>query len=398
MNDMNVGSEYFSAFAAQGLRPDGRGFLDSRTAAVSAGYLTTCDGSALVRVGGTLVAAGVTVAPLFVGGAGAAAGASPKLLVLRAVVSPGSSARARGLQGAGADDAAREVTALLCATFFDAFAADDEALRKNFIETNEAASINASVAAALVQRVPRGGVVHLTSLAMLAGEEGGDYKIDSGASEIEKELVKGDADNDAFAVGLELAAAATAQEAERALNARLSRFWTLTVDIVVLADDGGMDDAAVLAVTAALRNTRINGRALVLRATPIAASFALLRAATGGEILLLADPSAANGEGLDAVLLAPGGGVSADSLDDNKRAMARAHVTLVCDAGAGAGAGAGSSAGTGAGTGAGEGASALLVTRKLGGEPLPRALLRRAALETSLRASTLFASLVKCDI
>ena len=53
--------EVFSRFALAGARPDGRSLADARKIGVSPGTLSTCDGSAVVRLGGTTVAAGVQV-------------------------------------------------------------------------------------------------------------------------------------------------------------------------------------------------------------------------------------------------------------------------------------------------------------------------------------------------
>ena len=65
--------EVFSRFAVAGSRPDGRALNQARKLGINTLTLTTCDGSAVVRLGGTTVAAGVQVIlaenPLTGGGA-----------------------------------------------------------------------------------------------------------------------------------------------------------------------------------------------------------------------------------------------------------------------------------------------------------------------------------------
>ena len=51
--------EYLGQFLARGVRPDGRVFPGCRRVTVTSGSLTSADGSALVRLGSTSVAAGV---------------------------------------------------------------------------------------------------------------------------------------------------------------------------------------------------------------------------------------------------------------------------------------------------------------------------------------------------
>jgi exosome complex component RRP43 len=53
--------EVYSRFIRKGVRPDGRTINSARKTAVNVGTLTACDGSAIVRVGGTTVAVGVSV-------------------------------------------------------------------------------------------------------------------------------------------------------------------------------------------------------------------------------------------------------------------------------------------------------------------------------------------------
>ncbi|KAG0308886.1 Exosome complex component RRP43 [Dissophora globulifera] len=51
--------EYFRKFASQGVRPDGRLLTSFRPTTVHYGVITTADGSAMVRMGGTTVVCGV---------------------------------------------------------------------------------------------------------------------------------------------------------------------------------------------------------------------------------------------------------------------------------------------------------------------------------------------------
>ncbi|RKP15013.1 exosome complex component RRP43-like protein [Piptocephalis cylindrospora] len=50
---------YHQSFIQKGVRPDGRGFQDFRPTAVHYGAITSADGSALVRLGGTTVVCGI---------------------------------------------------------------------------------------------------------------------------------------------------------------------------------------------------------------------------------------------------------------------------------------------------------------------------------------------------
>jgi hypothetical protein len=384
MNDVAVCSDYFSAFAGEGIRADARSFLGYRPTLVSSGYLTSCDGSAMVRIGGTVAVAGVTASPLRVGSAGSAAGASPALLTIRATVSPGASARARAARGAVAGAAGRELSALLEASFIDAFSADDTDWRNSFVQDSEASALQASVASALRAMVPRGGVVSPSSLVITSTPNEEAATASSARSGIGGDALPGG--NDAISSSLELSAAAAAETAEKSVRDRLRRFFSLSVEVVVLCDDGAMADAAVIAVTAALRATRVGTPAklpLTLRAVPISSTFALMRQAKAAgahsSLVLVADPSDLNGEDLDATFLTTpagfvsggaGGGGAATFLD--RQGTARAHLTVVCDAAGGGG---------------------VLATRKLGGEALPASLLTQAMGCAEARAASVVALL-----
>jgi hypothetical protein len=125
----------------------------------------------------------------------------------------------------------------------------------------------------------------------------------------------------------------------------------------------------------------------MLRAKPVASTFALLRVGSdaNGPLHILLDPSTSNGEDLDAALMAPsnaggGGGAGAVGagasmslpLDDGAgvRALASAHLTLVCDASE-------------------RDTPTVLTARKLGGEAVPFSLLDEAADHAHKRAWTL---------
>ena len=55
--------EYYSHFLARSVRPDGRGLLRARHVRVSPGMISSADGSALVKLGKTVVLAGVRCEP-----------------------------------------------------------------------------------------------------------------------------------------------------------------------------------------------------------------------------------------------------------------------------------------------------------------------------------------------
>ena len=54
---------YLDRFLAEGVRPDGRRLLAARRVTCSPACLSTCDGSALVRLGATTIFAGVSITP-----------------------------------------------------------------------------------------------------------------------------------------------------------------------------------------------------------------------------------------------------------------------------------------------------------------------------------------------
>jgi exosome complex component RRP43 len=52
-------TEYFRKFVSQGVRPDGRLLNSFRPTTVHQGVITTANGSAMVRIGGTTVVCGI---------------------------------------------------------------------------------------------------------------------------------------------------------------------------------------------------------------------------------------------------------------------------------------------------------------------------------------------------
>ena len=390
----------YAAYAAHGIRPDGRTFSHARPTTVERGVLTSVEGSASVRIGGTFVFAGVSAAPLSAAASAAAGlsnGIAPSLLDVRVTVSPGSSARARGARVGEVVERGRELSMLAHAVFVGSFAADNASAARAWISPEEGSSLAPGLFSSLVARVPWSGIVSLDSLAIAAAQaprrarDAGDVDALATAATSVDELMD--------------AAALLAEKQESEVRARVGDFWTLTVDVVVVSDDGCAEDGVILAAAAALADTRLPAvgtdglgsgaaaelgagagkrvgvsaltgadlRRICLRAKPVASTFALLRFAsdTSAPLHILLDPSVSNGEDLDAALMPPSstGGCAGSGaatsislpLDDGAgvRALASAHLTLVCDASE-------------------RDAPTVLVARKLGGEAVPFSLLDEA--------------------
>ena len=394
---------FYHRFSQAQLRPDGRAFTEARPTSVGTGVLSTCAGSATARVGGTVVTAGVSASPLRAAALHLHA-QGPSLLDCRVTVSSGSSPRYRGRGGGEALARGRELTAFAQGVLRGAQGGAEGAERAAFLSTlqeaPQLASLPAPVLEGLQRLVPRSGLVRLSSLRLPSEGEGGGA---GGAME-----------------GGEEGGADAAARLEAALQQRVRAFWTLCVDAVVVADDGGVEDALVLAVTAALASLELPcaagagaggaeggaaggavgggagaGQRLQLRALPVATTFALLpgeggsssSSSSSGEsssagletapVLCVADPSVSNGEDL-APQLQPlaadsggGGGVGAAlSLAGlGARGLAGAHFTLVCDAARAEAAGA-----------------EVLALRKLGGLALSTATLQAASAVAAARA------------
>jgi hypothetical protein len=289
-------------------------------------------------------------------------GGGPALLSFAVVVASGASPRARAGVGDGGGERARELAATLRAVFCGAHARAEGEERAALLPPGAAPWLPPSLLAALRLQVPRSGVVALESLAeeapppRAAPSEGGH----AGASDAE----------------------------EAALLARLRAFWALRVEVVLVSDDGAAEDAAVLAVTAALQDVALplgggRRRRLRLRALPVATTVALLPLPPAGEgargaaaaarRLLLVDPCASSGEALSPSLTpylgeGGGGGGGAALLARGGLAaqgLAAAHATIVCDA---------------------AGGGALLAVRHLGGSRLAPRELSAAAAAAKARA------------
>ena len=351
---------FYHRFAREGLRPDGRGFSHARVPAVASPALSPasgCVGSATAAIGGTVVAVGVSAAPL-----PPAPQHCPSLLEVRVVLSSGSSPRHRLSRGGEAVARARELCALLRVALCDAHAGAEARERAAFFSTlPEASQLAAAVPApaleGLQRLVPRSGVVELASLCCQPSGGAGAAAAAAAAAEDPAEA---------------------AARLEALLQQRVRGFWGLCVEAVVLADDGSVEDALVLAATAALASVVLpaegaapggagegggsgaGGHRLRLRALPVATTFALVSmegqvehaaaaegssSSSGGSgsalgVLCVADPSVSNGEDLAPQLLpmssdsGSGGGLGAAlSLAGlGARGLAGAHFTLVCDA------------------------------------------------------------------
>jgi hypothetical protein len=358
----------------------------------------------------------------------------------------------------------RELTALLLSTLCSSWPSAEAEEQVSFVAAGDRALsvLQPSLLSTLRARVPRSGIVLLSSLAVqqqqqqqsldsssraaVMEEEGGQGAAASAAAEEEQQDSSGSYSHLNPAGPFQSSRTdAAAAEAEADILQRLSRFYALTVDVVVVADDGSVEDAAVLAATAALQNTllplpaqqeqgcgssgsssgtarRRQRQQLQLRALPCCTTFAILCAeasppnagagagagagsaeAQPAAQLCVADPCIGNGEDLCAELLpigaegSGGGGAGASSAAGSgssgaaltARGLAAAHFSLVCDARRAAPAPALAPAP------AQEAAQQvqLLTVRKLGGAALPLEALQSSANIAQERASSLCAQL-----
>lgn len=408
-------AHFYARFSQHGIRPDGRTFHECRAPGVTPGCLSTCDGSAMVRVGGTVVMCGVTATPLpSTPSQVVTPNAGPSLLSVQVMFSSGSSPRARRV--GEAQERSRELTAFLRGLLCESHRREEGVERGGFFQAHATTPAPPpTLLEDLKDLVPCSGLVALASLHAPLPPPPPPPSDDQGEG--------GESPSEA------------ASRVEGHCLELLKRFWHLTLEVVVVADDGGVEDAAVLATTAALLNTvlppwRVRGKTsgeveesravgkheaavkasrLTLRALPVATTFSLLSLprhqdavegssgsgsgsgssmVDGGgssELLLVCDPSQSNGED-PATHLTPmthdsgsgGVGTALSLVGLGARGLAGAQFTLVHDAA----------------SGGGGGERMLLSMRKLGGVNLPLDTLEVAMRVSGERAGSVGATLL----
>jgi len=273
------------------------------------------------------------------------------------------------------------LTALLRGLFCESFTREEEEERKGYFS-----GVDSSLVESLRALVPRSGVVLLESLR-----------------------APRDKVTEVLEAGEDTESERSARLEASLLNS-LRQFWRLDIEVVVVADDGGVEDAAVLAATAALVDTVLpipaaesgvcqeatstqpqQPQKLKLRALPMATTFALLNnpsrsegSPAPAELLLIGDPSISNGEDQAPHLLpmatesGRGVGLALSLVGLGAKGLSGSHFTVVHD-----------------GRRAEDGETRLLFIRKLGGTPLPLDMLHQALRISAERAVAVSSELSK---